>query len=203
MAGRKAARRVRSKPKIPRILPSDASAILKRCEQILEGSRELLGNLPNLGIAELFSRLDDSVLELAIQPDSWGERTRARLMSDLAPALCATMRPGSARPGSARLGSALNVEDVVRVTNVVMPCLLLELGRRKGYIQVEFPLNPAEQNASFRLSVSPSLPARTLTADKMSKVFDEVGEPLVGLCYFGDNESRDIVEAQLIESALA
>lgn len=198
MAGRKAETRVRSKPKIPRILPSDVSAIFKRCEQILEGSRELLGNLPSLGIAELFARLDDSVLQLAIQPDSWGERTRARLMSDLTPALCATMRPGPARPGS-----AFNVEDVVRVTNAVMPCLLLELGRRKGYVQVRFPLNPAEQDASFRFSVSPSVPLRTLTADNMSKVIHEVDEALVGLCYFGDNESRDIVEAQLIDSALA
>lgn len=193
MAGRKAARRVRSKPQIPRILPSDASAIFKRCEQILEGSRELLGNLPGVGIAELLARLDDSVLQLAIQPDSWGERTRARLMSDLAPALCATMRPGP----------AFKVEDVVQVTNAVMPCLLLELGRRKGYIQVEFPLNPAEHDASFCLSVSPSVPLRTLRADKLFKVIHEVGEALVGLCYFGDDQSREIVEAQLIACANA
>ena len=193
MAGRKAERRARPKPQISRILPSDASAIFKRCEQILEDSRELLGNLPSVGIAELFAHLDDAVLQLAIQPDSWGERTRARLMSDLAPALCATLSPGS----------ALNIEDIVRVTNAITPCLLLELGRRKGHIQVEFPRNPAEQNASFRLSVSPSVPLRTLTADKMSKIVDEVGEALVGLCYFGDDESRDIVEIQLIEGAQA
>lgn len=193
MAGRKAERRARPKPQISRILPSDASAIFKRCEQILEDSRELLGNLPSVGIAELFAHLDDAVLQLAIQPDSWGERTRARLMSDLAPALCATLGPGS----------PLNIEDIVRVTNAITPCLLLELGRRKGHIQVEFPRNPAEQNASFRLSVSPSVPLRTLTADKMSKIVDEVGEALVGLCYFGDDESRDIVEIQLIEGAQA
>jgi hypothetical protein len=193
MAGRKAERRVRSKPQIPCILPSEASAILERCERILEGSRELLGDLQSVGIAELFARLDDSVLQLAIQPDSWGERTRARLMSDLVPALCATMSPGS----------VLNIEDVVRVTNAVTPCFLLELGRRKGHIQVEFPRNPALQDASFRLSVSPSVPLRTMTADKLSRIVDQVGEALVGLCYFGDNESRDIVEAQLIESARA
>ena len=129
MAGRKAERRVRSKPRIPHIPPSDASRILERCEQILEGSGELLANLRSVGIAELFARLDDSVLQLAIQPDSWGERTRARLMSDLAPALCPPLSPGS----------AVNIEDVVRVTNAVTPCLLLELGRRKGHIQIEFP----------------------------------------------------------------
>ena len=94
MADRKAERLVRSKPRVPRILPPDASAIFERCEQILEASRELLANLRSVGIRELFARLDDSVLQLALQPDSWGERTRARLMSDLAPALCVTMSAG-------------------------------------------------------------------------------------------------------------
>ena len=169
MAGRKAKRRVRSQPEIPRILPSEASAILERCEHILEGSGELLGNLRSVGIAELFAHLDDSVLQLAIQPDSWGERTSARLMSDLAPALCVMMSAGSAP----------NVEDVARITNAVTPCLLLELGRRRGHIQVEFPQNPAGPTASFRLSVSPSVPLRTITAEKISKVVDQVGEALV------------------------
>lgn len=114
-------------------------------------------------------------------------------MSELVPALCTTMTPGS----------ALNIEVVVDITNVVTPSLLLELGRRKGYIQVGFPLNPAEQDASFRLSVSPSVPLRTLTADKMSKVIHEVGVALVGLCYFGDDQSREIVKAQLIDCAHA
>ena len=193
MAGRKAAKPVRSKPRIPRIRPADASRIRERCENILEGSRELLVNLRSVGIAELFARLDDSVLQLAIQPDSWGERTRARLMSDLAPALCAPLSPGS----------AVNIEDVVRVTNAVTPCLLLELGRRKGHIQIEFPRNPVVPNASFRLSVSPSVPVRTITAEAVTKIVDQVGEALVGLCYFGDDESREIVEAQLSDSAHA
>ena len=193
MAVRKAQRNVRSKPQIPRILPSEASAILERCDHILKGSDELLRNLQSVGIAELFARLDDSVLQLAIQPDSWGERTRARLMSDLAPALSTMMSSGP----------ALNIEDVVRVTNAVTPCLLLEVGRRKGHIQVEFPPNPAAPTASFRLSVSPSVPLRTMTVEKISKVVDQVGEALVGLCYFGDEESRGIVETQLTESAHA
>jgi hypothetical protein len=193
MAGRKAERHVRSKRRIPYIPPSDAPPILERCEQILEGSRELLTNLRSVGIAELFARLDDSVLQLAIQPDSWGERTRAQLMSDLAPALSVTTSPGS----------ALNIEDVLRVTNALTPCLLLELGRRKCHIQIEFPRNPAVPTASFRLSVSPSVPLRTITAEAVTKIVDQVGEALVGLCYFGDNESREIVEAQLIESAHA
>jgi hypothetical protein len=80
-------------------------------------------NLPTAGIAELFSRLDDAVLLLAIQPDSWGERTRARLMSDLAPALCTMMSPGT----------ALNIDEIVQVTNAVTPCLLLELGYSESW----------------------------------------------------------------------
>ena len=73
------------------------------------------------------------MLQLAIQPDSWGERIRARLMSELAPAL---RLPSDG-------GSTLSTEEIVQVTNAVVPCFLLELGRRKQHIQVEFPLNPA------------------------------------------------------------
>ena len=193
MAGRKAERHVRSKPQIPRILPSNASVILERCDHILKDSGALLKDLSNVGIAELFTRLDDPLLQLAIQPDSWGERTRARLMSDLVPALSTTMSPGS----------ALNIEDVVRITNAVTPCLLLELGRRKGHIQVEFPLDPSEHNASFGLSVSPTGPMRRVTTDRISRIVEQAGEALVGLCYFGDTESREIVEALLTESAHA
>ena len=193
MAGRKAAKPLRPKPQIPRIRPADASHILERCENILEGSRELLASLGSAGIRELFARLDDSVLQLALQPDPWGERTRARLMSDLAPALSVTMSSGSAP----------NIDDVVRVTNAVIPCLLLELGRRKGHIQVEFPRNPSEHSACFRFSVSPSGPMRPVTRDRIIQIVDEAGDALVGLCYFGDNQSREIVEALLIDSAHA
>lgn len=184
---------MRSKPQIPRIPPAEASRILQRCEHILDKSRELLANLRTAGIAELFARLDDAVLELTIQPDAWGERIRARLMSDLVPALCTTLSPGS----------ALNIDEIVQVTNAVTPCLLLELGRRKGHIQVEFPRNPAERNARFSLSVSSSGPVRRIGADQILRVVDEADEALVGLCYFGDRESRDIMEAQLIETAEA
>jgi hypothetical protein len=58
-------------------------------------------------------------------------------------------------------------------------------------------------NASFRLSVSPSVPVRTITAEAVTKIVDQVGEALVGLCYFGDDESREIVQAQLTDSAHA
>lgn len=114
-------------------------------------------------------------------------------MSDLAPGLSTTMSPGT----------ALNVDEIVQVTNAVTPCLLLELGRRKGHIRVEFPRNPAERNARFGWSVSLSGPMRRIGADRIFRVVDGAGKALVGLCYFGDRESRDIVEAQLIETAQA
>ena len=191
MAGSKARSRIPQKPQIPRIPAAEASAIFKRCEHILEGSHEILENLRNVGIAELFARLDDLTLQLAIQPDSWGERTRARLMSDLAQALCA-------EPGS---GSTINIENIVQVTNVVMPCFLLELGRRKQHIQVEFPLNPSERTACFGFSVGPASPMHSLTRNRLLGLVNDAGEALVGLCYFGDQESRELIEGQLTDTA--
>ena len=191
MAVRKARSRIREKSQIPRIPAAEASAIFNRCEHMLEDSRELLANLRSAGIAELFSRLDDLTLRLAVQPDSWGERTRARLISDLAPALCA----------ESGTGSTISIENIVQVTNVVMPCFLLELGRRKQHIQVEFPLNPSERTACFGFSVGPASPMHSLTSDRLLRLVNEAGEALVGLCYFGDQESRARIEAQLTDTA--
>jgi hypothetical protein len=191
MAGSKARSRIPQKPQIPRISAAEASAIFTRCEHILEGSHELLENLRNAGIAELFARLDDLKLQLAIQPDSWGERTRGRLMSDLAPALCA-------ESGS---GSTISIENIVQVTNAVMPCFLPELGRRKQHIQVEFPLNPSKPTASFGFSVGPASPMHSLTTDRLLRLVNDAGEALVGLCYFGDQESRERIETQLNDTA--
>jgi hypothetical protein len=191
MAGGKARSRIPQKPQISRISPTEASAIFNRCEHILEDSRELLENLRNAGIAELLARLDDLTLQLAIQPDSWGERTRARLMSDLAPALCA----------ESDSGSTISIENIVQVTNAVMPCFLLELGRRKQHIQVEFPLNPSEPTASFAFSVGPASPMHSLTSNRLLRLVNDAGEALVGLCYFGDQESRERIETQLKDAA--
>ncbi len=191
MAGSKARSRISAKPHIPRIPAAEASAIFNRCEHILEGSRELMANLRCAGISELFRRLDDRVLQLAIQPDSWGERTRARLMSDLAPALCTE---------SGR-GSTISIENIAQVANAVMPCFLLELGRRKQHIQVEFPLNPSERTVCFGFAVGPSNPVHSITTDRLLRLVNDVGEALVGLCYFGDHESRERIEAQLSATA--
>lgn len=187
MAGNKARRRMSSKSQIPRIPPAEAWSILHECEQVLDDSRKLIANLCSAGIAELFGRLDDKMLQLAIQPDSWGERTRARLMSDIAPAL---REPSNG-------GSTLRIEEIAQVTNAVMPCFLLELGRRKQHIRVEFPLNPADPNASLGISVGPSHPMHSIGADRLPQLVNAAGEALVGLCYFGDEESRKRIEAEL------
>ena len=190
MTSAKARCRIPANQQIPRIRPAEASEILTRCEQILVDSRELMANLRTAGIAELFARFDDRLLQLAIQPDSWGERTRARLMSDLAPAL---RTPSNG-------GSTLSVAEIAQVINAVMPCFLLELGRRKQHIEVEFPLNPAERTACFRLSVDPSDPMHSLTTDRLLWLVNNAGEALVGLCYFGDHESGKRVLTQLTDT---
>jgi len=187
MSGSKARSRVAAKQKVPRIRPAEASAIFKRCEQLLEESRALLLNLRSSGISELLGRMDDRMLQLAIQPDAWGERTRARLMSDIAPAL-------GAEPAAER---NVSIEHIVHATNVVMPCLLLEIGRRKQYLQVEFPPNPAASDACFRLSVGPSHPTHSINGDRLHRLVKEAGEALVGLCYFGDEQSRTRLETEL------
>jgi hypothetical protein len=112
-------------------------------------------------------------------------------MSDLAPALCAESGGGS----------TISIGNMVQVTNAVMPCFLLELGRRKQHIQVEFPMNPFEPTASFDFSVGPKSPMHSLTTDRLLRLVNDAGEALVGICYFGDRESRELIETQLNDTA--
>jgi hypothetical protein len=71
----------------------------------------------------------DDTLRLAVRPDDWGERARARLVSDIAPALQGDV--------DGKLG--VSVEDIVHCASIIMPCLLLEIGRWLGHIGIEFP----------------------------------------------------------------
>jgi hypothetical protein len=82
-----------------------------------------------------------------------------------------------------------------------MPCFLLELGRREKHIQVEFPLTPSEPTASFGFSVGPASAMHSLTTDWLLRLVNDAGEALVGLCYFGDQESRERIETQLNDTA--
>jgi hypothetical protein len=80
---------------------------------------------------------------------------------------------------------------------MVMPCFLLELGRRKQHIVVEFPSDPCDPAACFKLSVSTSHPMCSIPAEKVARLVTDVGEYLVGLCYFGDSKCREQIEAEL------
>lgn len=182
MAQRKAHSRAASRQEIPRIRPAEAMLILRNLEHLLDNSQALLSDLRSVGIGELFRRLDDRMIQLAIQPDDSGERTRARLMSVIVPALCSDAAPG--------------IGDFVRITNVMLPCLLLELGRRKRHIEVEFPADPAGPDAQFRISFGGSHP-HILNAQQLVELVATAGEEVVGVCYFGDEPSRKHIEEAL------
>ena len=120
-----------------------------------------------------------------MQPDSWGERTRARLIAEL----FAGLRGSPAEDAS--------VEEIVQVSNIVVPCFLLELGRRRQHIEIEFPANPCGSATRFALRAGPSYPVHSVNSEQLVRLVAEAGEELVGLCYFGDQRSREHIEAQL------
>ena len=78
-----------------------------------------------------------------------------------------------------------------------MTCFLLELGRRRQHIEIEFPANPCDSSARFALRAGPSHPIHSVTGKQLVRLEAETGEELVGLCYFGDQQSRESIEAQL------
>ena len=184
MAQRKAHRRAAPRQEVPRIRPAEAARILHEIEYLLENSQAVLAELRSVGIAELLRRLDDRMLQLAIQPDDSGERTRARLMSAIVPALLSNTAEQMPL-----------VEDFVGITNVMLPCLLLELGRRKRHIEVEFPADPAASDARFKISLGSS--SHILGAQQLVDLVATVGEELVGVCYFGDEPNRRRIEESL------
>jgi hypothetical protein len=175
-----ARKRMRNQQQIPRIDRKKAAQIFARLEQLTENPEN--GRWQNFG--QLLGELEEPILQLAIQPDSWGERTRARLVSFIM-----DMRGNPPDPA--------NVADIVDVANIVMPCFLLELGRRKQNIAVEFPLDPCDPAACFKLSVSASHPMHSVNSEKIARLVTEVGEYLVGLYYFGDQQSREVIETEL------
>jgi hypothetical protein len=177
--------RRRVKHTIPRIASKEAGRIFSDCEHLLDSSWPLCGNLRQAGFSRFLSKFDDKMLELAVQPDSWGERTRARLISEA----FTGFRGIPAEDAS--------VEEIAEISNIVMPCFLLELGRRRRHIDIEFPANPCECAARFGLRAGPSYPIHSITSAQLVRLVAETGEELVGLCYFGDQQSRKNVEAQL------
>ena len=186
MPGDKTRTRKASRQHVPRIKGRQAAKILAECDNLLLNS-DLLANLPRLGFAALLSALSRDILQLALQPDSWGERTRARLMSDIAPAL----------QNDLTKQHAVSIDDITHCTNIVMPCLLLELGRRNQHIELEFPPDPTDSSARFKLRTGKSYRLHSITNEQLVRLVSIAGEELVGLCYFGDQKSRDHIEAEL------
>jgi hypothetical protein len=177
--------RGRNRQRIPRIGPEEAARAFAQCEYLLESATDFDEDLQQVGFARFLAPLHEQILELAVQPDSWGERTRARLISEV----------------FARLRGIpvekVSVEEIVQISNVVVPCFLLELGRRRQHIEIEFPADPCNSAARFKLRAGPSYPIHSISDEQLSRLVAEAGEELVGLCYFGDERSREHIETQL------
>ena len=173
------------KQKIPRIGPEEAARVFAQCEHLLDSATDFVEDQRQAGFAQFLAPLHEQILELAVQPDSWGERTRARLISEV----------------FARLRGIpiekVSVEEIVEISNVVVPCFLLEVGRRRQHIEIEFPIDPCNSSARFNLQAGPSCPIHSISGEQLVRLVAEAGEELVGLCYFGDQRSRENIEALL------
>src|SRR5438876_8491226 len=108
---RKARNQMPERQRIPRIRPVEAEEILKRCDGLLAEPGNLAQNLERDGFGSLLRALDDKVLQLALQPDSWGERTRARIISAILDAL---------REPSDN-AEAANVAEIAHRSSIIMP----------------------------------------------------------------------------------
>jgi len=60
-----------------------------------------------------------------------------------------------------------------------------------------FPNDPCEAGARFEFRAGPSRPVYSIDPDQLVRLVAEAGEELVGLCYFGDQPSRENIEARL------
>jgi hypothetical protein len=177
--------RGRNRQKIPRIGPEEAARVFAQCEHLLDSPAVLVENLRQVGFARFLAPLHEDILKLAVQPDSWGERTRARLIAEVFTGLKGIPAEDA------------SVEEIAQVANVVVPCFLLELGRRRQHIEIEFPADPCDSAARFGLRAGPSCPVYSINSEQLVRLVAESGEELVGLCYFGDQRSREHIEAQL------
>jgi hypothetical protein len=182
--------RGRNRQKIPRIGSTEAARIFEQCQRLLESSSDSVENLRQDEFAQFLAPLHEQILELAVQPDSWGERTRGRLIA----VVFARLRRIPAEQAS--------VYEIAHVSNVVVPCFLLELGRRRRHVEIEFPVDPCDPAARFGLRVGPSSPNHFISSDELIRLVAEAGEELVGLCYFGDQQSREGIEMWLARAGL-
>src|SRR5258708_984776 len=77
------------------------------------------------------------------------------------------------------------------------PASFLNWGRRRQHIAIDFPTDPCDSAARFGLRAGPSCPIHSISCEQLAQLVAEAGEELVGLCYFGDQPSREHIEAQL------
>jgi hypothetical protein len=187
MPGNKSRTRNVSRQQVARINARHATKILEECDNLLHENGDLVSNLRRIGFGVLLNALSLDILQLALQPDSWGERLRARLMSEIVPAL----------QGDLSEQNAVGIDYVAHCASIVVPCFLLEFGRRNQHIQIEFPSDPTSSSARFNLSAGRFYPVHSINSDRLLRLASSVGEELVGLCYFGDQQSRDWIEAEL------
>lgn len=177
--------RGRDRQKIPRIEAKEAELIYARCDHLVESPGGPLASLQTAGFDKFLSQMEEQILQLAVQPDSWGERTRARLISEIITSL--TRVPIA----------SYSAEEITQISNVLIPCFLLERGRRHQHVQVDFPRDPCQPDARFAMKTGPTHPTHTLTKQQLVHLVTEAGEELVGLCYFGDQRSRAAIETRL------
>jgi hypothetical protein len=187
MRGKKSRASVPSNQRISRISGKKAQEILRNYSELVAGSKPVLAELSHFGFARFLALLSDDILRLAVQPDVSGERMRARLMSDLAPAL----------QGDTAGKYEVSTDDIAYCSNIVMPCLLLELGRRLGHVQIEFPVDPTNSTARFKLRTGTGSRVHSIENRELLLLASDCGPDLVGLCYFGDQQSRELIETKL------
>jgi len=58
----------------------------------------------------------------------------------------------------------------VQVSNVVVPCFLLELGRRRQHIEIECPDNPCDSGARFEFRAGPSRPVYSIDRERLVRL---------------------------------
>ena len=66
--------------------------------------------------------------------------------------------------------------EIVRVSHVVVPRFLLELGRRRQHIEIEFPADPCDSAARFGPRVGPSYSIYSISSEQLIRLVAEAGE---------------------------
>ena len=77
------------------------------------------------------------------------------------------------------------------------PASFLNWDAEDSILRSNFLLIPAIPPHALELRAGPSYPIYSINSEQLVRLVAEAGEELVGLCYFGDQQSREHIEAQL------